>query len=336
MSLPPRKYPWEGQCPPPCRAHRWAQTPAPTISITPAPSKGAAPLRRRCRDGSDGWLCSVSGPSREVGGQAPSPAFLSFPSHAFPSSLPSCVPHFLAFYAAWESSRIFSAVAQPTSEGKGWMTKPNPSSKPTVSRRAAGSWATPVPHPSSLLPPSASTQQVLAHSSGVQDARDEIFRLPAGGIYLDGGQRRQRCQWKLCWGRGARWQRRHRRPEAARSAPGAAQRPFLFGAERGRRFLRPGCLEGGQHRGSRPAGSPSPPLSPKRSRNTAKEPLRNKPQAPDVCGFRAPSGASPLPRRPGLPKKPSSRRSHFAASCSCYCLLTANEGPWGISSVLEG
>lgn len=95
--------------------------------------------------------------------------------------------------------------------GKGWMTKPNPSSKPTVSRRAAGSWATPLPHPSSLLPPSAPSKSL--HTA-------EVCRMPwmkssgcpTGGFCLGRGQRRQRCQWKLSWRRGARRQRRRRRP----------------------------------------------------------------------------------------------------------------------------
>lgn len=155
---------------------------------------------------------------------APSLAPLSFPSHPFPSSLPSCVPHFLAFCAAWESSRIFSAVAQPTSKGKGWMTKPNPSSEPTVSRRAAGSWAPPVPHPSSLLPPSAPSKSL--HTAQV--CRMPCMKssgCPTGGFYLGRGQR---CQWKLSCRRGARQQRRRRRPESPRSRPALFSAPFLF------------------------------------------------------------------------------------------------------------
>lgn len=153
----------------------------------PAPGEAADLLQRHCQDGSDGCLCS--GPSRKVGGQdCLLPALLLFPSHPFPSSLPSCVPHFLAFCAAWESSRIFSAVAQPTSEGKGWMTKPSPSSKPTVSRRAAGSWATPLPHPSSLLPPSAPSKP-LHTAEACRMLWVNSSGRPTGGFCLGRGQR---------------------------------------------------------------------------------------------------------------------------------------------------
>lgn len=68
--------------------------------------------------------CPCCSSSREVGGQvcllqAPLPRVPLAPAPLpFPSSLPSCVSHFLAFCAAWEPSRIFSAVAQPTSKGR--------------------------------------------------------------------------------------------------------------------------------------------------------------------------------------------------------------------------
>lgn len=307
-----------------------------TIGISPAPSEGAAPLQRHCQDGSDGvsallWPQQGGGWPRQP---APSPALLSFPSHPFPSSLPSCVPHFLAFCAAWDSSRIFSAVVQPTSEGKGWMTKPNPSSKPTVSRRTAGSRATPVPHPSSLLPPSAPGKSL--HTAQV--CRMPCIK-PSGGFYLGRGQR---CQWKLSCRRGARRQRRRRRSES----PVRAQHCFtphfclLWRPHRAGPLLPPAGLAGG-----RPA--PRLPLrgvtlaafisetEEKRGQGAVEK------EATGSRCLRAPRSERSvhprfLLRRPGLPKKPSSRRSHFAASCSCYCLLTANGGPWGISSVLEG
>lgn len=156
---------------------------------------------------------------------APSPAPLSFPSlPVFPSFMCSSFSCLLCCLGVFQD--IFSS-GSAYQRGKGWMTKPNPSSKPTVSRRAAGSWATPLPHPSSLLPPSAPSKSL--HTA-------EVCRMPwmkssgcpTGRFCLGRGQRRQRCQWKLSWRRGARRQRRRRRPVPPGSRPALFNAPFLF------------------------------------------------------------------------------------------------------------
>lgn len=101
-----------------CRASASPQHP-PRCSPLPKGAAGVAVM---------GW--PHSGLGREVGGQGcppqapllqapPVPPLLPFPPFPFPSHpFPSCVSHFLAFCDAWEPSRIFSAVAQPTSEGR--------------------------------------------------------------------------------------------------------------------------------------------------------------------------------------------------------------------------
>lgn len=159
------------------------------------------------------------------------------------------------------------------------------------------------------------------------------------GVWLGMEEEGQRCQWKLSPGEA----RRAEEPSRGSSIPFSARhcltpRSYLLWRRHraGPRFP-PGALAGG-----RPAprlllhGVALAAFISEAEQNQGQGAVE-KPATGSSCLQPACSEPSiPLPQRPGPPKKARSQRSHFAASRSCYCLLTATEGPWRISSMLEG